>query len=188
MFPEAARVFFHTSKYFVPQIPYSVACTLVNFSFHPPSAHSALPKNHIIQYKCHFYSLFLLDFPTILSKNHPPKEKTKKLSKMFSWTERNHQVCKSTCCYQTRKNPTLSYSMWNSLPLPFVCEIHKLKCPPKFLKKHTHPKRCLYYNHLPHNPISAARRQKNYYKKEALALTESKQSRYSIKYHHVDFL
>merc|ERR1712203_514248 len=47
-------------------------------------------KNHIIQYKCHFYSLFLLDFPTILSKNHPPKEKTKKLSKMFSWTERNH--------------------------------------------------------------------------------------------------
>ena len=36
MFPEAARVFFHTSKYFVPQIPYSVACTLVNFSFHPP--------------------------------------------------------------------------------------------------------------------------------------------------------
>ena len=42
MFPEAARVFFHTSKYFVPQISYSVACTLVNFSFHPPSAHSAL--------------------------------------------------------------------------------------------------------------------------------------------------
>merc|ERR1739838_529299 len=77
-----------------------------------------------------------------------------------------------TCCYQTRKNPTLSYSMWNSLPLPFVCEIHKLKCPPKFLKKHTHPKRCLYYNHLPHNPISAAHRQKNYYKKEALALTD----------------
>merc|ERR1739838_237481 len=134
-------------------------------------------KNHIIQYKCHFYSLFLLDFPTILSKNHPPKEKTKKLSKMFSWTERNHEVCKSTCCYQTRKNPTLSYSMWNSLTLPFVCEIHKLKCPPKFLKKHTHPKRCLYYNHLPHNPISAAHRQKKYYKKEALALTESKQSR-----------
>merc|ERR1712051_70167 len=66
--------------------------------------------------------------------------------------------------------------MWNSLPLPFVCEIHKLKCPPKFLKKHTHPKRCLYYNHLPHNPISAAHRQKKYYKKEALALTESKQS------------
>jgi len=49
-----------------------------------------LPKNHIIQYKCHFYSLFLLDFPTILSKHHPPKEKTKKLSKMFSWTEQNH--------------------------------------------------------------------------------------------------
>jgi len=67
--------------------------------------------------------------------------------------------------------------MWNSLPLPFVCEIHKLKCPPMFLKKHTHPKRCLYYNHLPHNPISAAHRQKKYYKKEALALTESKQSR-----------
>ena len=41
MFPEAARVFFHTSKYFVTWIPYSVACTLVNFSFHPPSAHSA---------------------------------------------------------------------------------------------------------------------------------------------------
>jgi len=54
--------------------------------------------------------------------------------------------------------------MWNSLPLPFVCEIHTLK-------------RCLYYNHLPHNPISAARRQKITTKKEALALTESKQSR-----------
>ena len=54
--------------------------------------------------------------------------------------------------------------MWNSLPIPFVCEIHTIK-------------RCLYYNHLPHNPISAARRQKKYYKKEALALTESKQSR-----------
>jgi len=44
--------------------------------------------------------------------------------------------------------------MWNSLPLPFVCEIHAIK-------------RCLYYNHLPHNPISAARRQKNYYKKRS---------------------
>ena len=44
MFPEAARVFFHTSKYFVTWIPYSVACTLVNFSFHPPSAHSAVYK------------------------------------------------------------------------------------------------------------------------------------------------
>ena len=36
MFPEAAWVFFHTSKYFVPQIQQSVACTLVNFSFPPP--------------------------------------------------------------------------------------------------------------------------------------------------------
>merc|ERR1712203_1175169 len=51
---------------------------------------SALPKNHIIQYKCHFYSLFLLDFPTILSKIILLKKKTKKLSKMFSWTEQNH--------------------------------------------------------------------------------------------------
>ena len=42
MFPEAARVFFHTSKYFVTWIPYSVACALVNYSFHPPSAHSAV--------------------------------------------------------------------------------------------------------------------------------------------------
>ena len=57
--------------------------------------------------------------------------------------------------------------MWNSLPLPFVCEIHKLKCPPKFLKKHTHLKRCLYYNHLPHNPISAAHRQKKILQKRS---------------------
>ena len=42
MFPDAARVFFQTSKYFVTQISYSVACTLINFTFHPPSAHSAL--------------------------------------------------------------------------------------------------------------------------------------------------
>ena len=42
MFPEAARVFFHTSKYFVTWIPYSVACAFINFSFHPPSAHSAV--------------------------------------------------------------------------------------------------------------------------------------------------
>ena len=42
MFPDAARVFFQTSKYFVTQISYSVACTLINFTFHPLSAHSAL--------------------------------------------------------------------------------------------------------------------------------------------------
>jgi len=53
--------------------------------------------------------------------------------------------------------------MWNSLSLPFVCEIHKLNekeknkqknTPILVLKhktktKHTHLKRCLYYNHLP---------------------------------------
>jgi len=71
--------------------------------------------------------------------------------------------------------------MWNSLPLPFVCEIHKLKCPPKFLKKHTHPKRCLYYNHLPHNPISAAHRQKkNTTKKKPLPwLSQNNQDPYA---------
>ena len=51
MFPDAAWVFFRTSKYFVTQISYSVACTLINFSFHPPSAHSAMtyfPFNYIM--------------------------------------------------------------------------------------------------------------------------------------------
>merc|ERR1712086_1114625 len=42
---------------------------------------SALPKNHIIQYKCHFYSLFLLDFPTILSKIILLKKKQKNRAK-----------------------------------------------------------------------------------------------------------
>merc|ERR1711971_196929 len=60
--------------------------------FHQDGCIEALhcQKNHIIQYKCHFYSLFLLDFPTILSKIILLKKKTKKLSKMFSWTEQNH--------------------------------------------------------------------------------------------------
>jgi len=33
-------------------------------------------------------SFYLISYYPI--KNHPPKEKTKKLSKMFSWTEQNH--------------------------------------------------------------------------------------------------
>ena len=49
MFPDAARVFFQTSKYFVTQISYSVACTLINFTFHPPSAHSALVTDLIYE-------------------------------------------------------------------------------------------------------------------------------------------
>ena len=48
MFPDAAQVFFQTSKYFVTQISYSVACTLINFSFHPPSAHSVVPEALIL--------------------------------------------------------------------------------------------------------------------------------------------
>lgn len=46
--------------------------------------------------------------------------------------------------------------MWNS----------QTEMSPKFFKKHTHLKRCLYYNHLPHNPISAARRQKKLLQKK----------------------
>jgi len=57
--------------------------------------------------------------------------------------------------------------MWNSLPLPFVCEIHTLK-------------RCLYYNHLPHNPISAAHRQKITTKKKPLPwLSQNNQDPYA---------
>merc|ERR1712021_233120 len=84
---------------------------------------------------------------------------------------------KSSCCYQTRKNPILSYSMRNSLPLPFVCEIHKLKCPQSFLKNTLILRgACITTICLTTQSLQPTGK-KLLQKKEALALTESNQSR-----------
>lgn len=67
--------------------------------------------------------------------------------------------------------------MWNSLPLPFVCEIHKLKCPQSFLKNTLILRgACITTICLTTQSLQPADK-KITTKKEALALTESKQSR-----------